>query len=505
VACAAIAISVPSLSAKLPSTKDAALAASGTISALITAGGTNFVTNAATAIDTLADQDLSTADITAIVKAALGTISDSIATSSSGAAILTTGTAADEAIGAKLASDSKLEGLGKDFIKALESGIVGINGVKGKSQTAAPDAAQAFVEGLLTSSTSGTVVVPGGLTVDVFASDILSKVSKNGNVDSLVAFDAAQVSGSSTTNLTALATALFKKYPSVADKIAQGVIGASVLSSGTASEANREAFVSALTTAETKDGAVIAEGAAFEDPNYAGQYTSSVFASLFSAGSKVAVGEAGKIATDVGIALGADTDALTQVASVFSELTGSNLLPVASSATYMKDLIAGSLKGQKLASTTSGRTSVHRETTTSTTISADEAQDFASILDLFAAGIVQSVGTSNPTKLAKDIGTLVKDIAHFVAKDTATVIVNGTSTTEPVAVYLAGTLANYIAASLGSAETDVFAAITKGVDSVISKSIDSQVAALFAGTPPAYTDYTKVGAITTPETTVTNL
>jgi hypothetical protein len=171
----------------------------------------------------------------------------------------------------------------------------------------------------------------------------------------------------------------------------------------------------------------------------------------------------------------------------------------------MKDLIAGSIKGAALASKTSARTAVHREATTSTTISTGEALDLASILDLFAAGIVQSVGTSNPTKLAKDIGTLIKDIAHFVAKDTATVTVNGASVTEPVAVYLAGTLADYIAASLGSAQTAVFAAITKGVDSVIAKSIDSQVAALFTGTPAGYTDYTKVGVITTPETTVTNL
>ena len=510
--CATLAISASSLWAKLPSPAQAAAAASGTISALFTTSGTNFAANAATAIDSLAKADLSVPDISAIVKAALGTISDKAALSgtavSSGTSILV----ADEAIGAALAADTTLEGITKTgLIDSLEAGITGISGVKGKSQIESPQAAEYFVQGLLS---SGTVPDSAqGVTATTFAEDILKRISKNANVAELVAYQVGFSLNLNSAGLVTLSTGLFTKFPKDAGKVAQGVLA--VVPEGVGNETAREAFITSLTTAQLKQAPAIAEGAAFVDPSYAGQFTDTVFAALRAApnGSKLSIADAGKIATDIGIALGQDVGDLTKVANEFSMLTGSNLLPVASTATYVRDLLNGAVKSKSLTSQNAAHLSKFAAAAGS--VSTTTAADLATILDLFADGIVKQVGTSTPAdikKLAADIGNLAKTIARLTGNDTTTVTitVNGTPTTvtEPVAVYLAGTLGDYIASlNLGTAQATIFNAIVKGVQAVTNKTIDAQVAAVFSTTSPTYTEYTPlgVGNLTPPETTVTNM
>jgi hypothetical protein len=512
---ALLALSVPTLLAAVPSPKLAAAAASGTIGALIAADDPNFASDAAMAIDQLADADLTAADDTAIVKAALGTISDAIAGGSSplSAATLLAG---DQAIGAALAADPTLEGLNaakNGLVTVLQGGIAGITGVRGKSQIAAPEAAGAFVAGLV----SGPV--PDNLALPTFAVDILKGVSKNTSVDELVAYQIGLKDNATQADLVTLATTLFAKYPSAINKVGQGILA--VTPAGFNTEANRVTFVNSLTMAVVKDAVAITQGAIFVDPYYADKLTQGVINGILAApaptgGTKGAIKYATKIATIAGQTLGQDGQELTDVASVFSALTGADTLPVASSSVYALALINGAIKGLPATVPTSvfpptvpggDPVGVGGKLAVKTGISNQTVMDLESIVDLFANGIISANGTSAAAGIAadvKEIGALIKGVAALTKSET---FLNSNSVSVPVAVYLAGSLTDTIATltgATGTAWTDLEAAIAKGVDAEVTKTVKAVVTTdVFTGT--AYTNYPEIGAIAVQETTVTNL
>ena len=425
-ASAAFTFSTHTASAGLPSTTAAAAAASGTISALLTGSDANFAADAAAAIKTLAEADFSAADDEAIIKAALGTISDTIAGNNPSVATQLTPAqmlAADRAIGAAIAGDAKFTAIAKNGLTTiLENGLVGINGVKGKSTGPAPDAAQAFVAGTLVGG-----VAPNGLTLEVYGVDILAKVSKNTSVVELVTNDLANVDLSS--DFVPLAQALIKKYAAANVKIVQGIAAAIPPTSGT-TVTNTVTFVQNHTTALNSSAGIIAEGATFVEPGHAEDFTAGAFASLVAGGgSKLATKYAAAIATDEGTVLGSYGDALTDVAQVYAALSGSNILSVKNLGTYAKDLISGAVKSkvpfEQLAFGSVGGTLAVGGKATGYMVGQGVVTDLESIVDQFAKVIFDSNGgntmtTAGAKAAAAEIKTLVSDVTAFVTKETIT-------------------------------------------------------------------------------------
>jgi len=418
---------------------------------------------------------------------------------------------ADETIGATLASDATFSGESSE-ITALEDGIAGITGVKSKAPAEAPVAAEDFVTGLISTG------VPGSLTYPVFAEDILTKVYKNTTVDELVAYAIGQQDSG---GLVGLGTTLFARYPKAVVKLTQGLTAASP--QGVNNENTRATFVNSLTAADLTAATGIAEGSTFTDPFYSYAFTHGVFDALIGSGGESLAGKyAAGIASGVGAELGQDGFELTEVANVYSYLTGSNDLEAANAPTYAKDLIKSAVTSSILPS---AFTEVHGVTgsgptgggggklpvgngKSSTTVSLNIGETLASILDLFADGIINQNGTGSTAAIAtdaKELAKLSKDVAAFGKNENVSVTI-GQSSSEPIGVYLAGTLGDYVAGlSLGStAQTALFAAIVKGVDGAVNGTIKHEVGAVF-GADPTYTEYTPVGVLSTPETTVTNL
>jgi hypothetical protein len=515
--CAALAVSIPSLLAKEPTAAQAAAVASGTISVLISVDSSNALpSDAAKAIDALADQDIGVSDDQAIVKAALSTITDAIASNDSPQSEATL-LATDMAIGQALVSDTTLEALPvkTGLISILETGIEGITGARGTAQTNEPEIAAAFVGGLVTGTIPNSITgVPDNLSYPVFATDILKNISRNTSVDELVAnqiaaADATASPSLSGTDLVLLAQALFTKYTTAQDKIAQGIIAAIPPTSGT-SETARIDFVQMLTGAEQRDAVTINEGAVFVDPYHAADFTDAVFSSITKASTLES--DATRVATDVGEILGQDSIALANVAGVYSDFLTSGALKATSATTYALDLIKGAVKGlpttvpvsvyaPQFPNADGGKLDIGTDITTNT------ADDLASIVDLIANGIASSPGNTS-ARIASQIGTLVENVAKLTKADSITGDYDTTSTTTtvPLPVFLAGALAQDIAGLSSSDQTAIFAAIQKDVTAINSHELKTDLINLFSASSTGfYTSYPVIGAISPQETTVTNL
>jgi hypothetical protein len=465
---------------------------------------------------------LTTAGQSTVIKDALGTIADGLGTTGTGVL------AADAKIGAALSGDPYLEGIAKAALTtALQVGIEGINGVKGKSTTNAPLAAQEFVSGILSTGTlPNDPATPAPAAYNTFAVAILKNVSKNASVDEFVSY---QVGLSDTTGLVSLAQALATKYttPATVAKIVQGVTADTTAAIG---EAGRQTFINALTVALSKDAVAIAQGGAYVDPIYSGSFTAATFSGLVTdstAKSNLATKYAAAIATGVGNILGQDGDELTQVALTYKKLLGANTLPPASAATYATDLITGAVKSKISTSAFTGAAAGLGGGTLAvgtgkfgSTVGNEVALDLSSVLNLFAEGIINgsSLATSKDVAaVAKEVGTLAEDVAKFVKNESSSA--GGTS--QPVAAYLAGTVANLVNALIGNTGATtttkgvtltafqvIAAAISKDVQAVTQSTknadVDTIVAAAvtnFASFPSAGT----AGALGTVESPVTNL
>jgi len=502
------------------------------VSTFITSGSANFATEVGSVVDAVVSVNgtagntsevLSISGQEAVVKDALGTISDQAVTTGTG--IL----AADQAIGSDLVNDTVLESSGK-ILTVLQDGIEGINGVKGKSAAEAPVAAEDFVAGLLSGATLPGVPgapTPGGYSS--FAVNILKNVAKNASVDELVSYQVGLKDNASTTNLVSLAEALILKYSSDSAKIVQGVAAVTPQATG---EAGRASFVNQLvaatsTTKASAHAVAIDQGAAFVDPFYASTFTASTFAALETAAPahKLSVKYAPALATGIGNILGQDGNELTQVASVFADLTGSNILTVSKTSTYATDLISGAVKSKiptsmftGAAAGGGGGTLVVGNGKDSTTLATGTAIDFASIINLFSEGILKANGTSTAVVVktdATEIGALAEAVVKFIKNENVTITIPNEGTSEPVAVYLAGTLGAYLN-SLGLPNTPltgsltpeqvILASIVKDVEAATERTIRPLVAAVMSN----LSNYSAAasatsGPIAVQETPVTNL
>jgi hypothetical protein len=386
------------------------------------------------------------------------------------------------------------------LVTILQDGIEGITGVKGKSTATAPLAAASFVEGILSNSS-----VPDGLSYPGFAVDILKRVKSNANVDELVSYQVALADSPS--DLTTLATTLYKSYAADDVKITQGLLAATPPTSGT-SEAARAADVSSLTTASIKNAAAIVQGAVFVDPHHTQDFTEASLDAINTfGGEKLVDSDAPTIAKDLGNTLGQDGDALTGVAEVFSELTGSGDLEVSRVATVATDLISGAVKSKVPASEFTGGAAGYGGGTLNVLNPVQETgSDLAGVLDLLATGIIAADSSVLDTPkgqkaVAAELGTLAEDIARFVKSED---FGSGPNTSVAVAAYLAGSLASTVNSLLENSEPvavmDIDADIIKDVDAVVSKTVRPSVQQAVDSD-----SYASVGDIALPETTVTNL
>lgn len=490
----------------------APLVTGSAITALISGSDANLGLDVAAITDSIvvvggsnAKENLTTAGRAAVVKRAIGAISDAAYSNSSLLSL-------DQTLGQALAGDTFIESLPKDaFLTIIEGSLPGINGVTGKAQTVGPQAAQAFVSGLLASGT-----IPDfsqGVTAASFAVSILAKVGSNTSVNEVVANQVALLDISS--DRFHLADVLFAKYPAAVAKITEGI--AAVIPAGNGNEDARVAFLSALTSSQLNDAAQILEGAVYLDPFYAADFTGASFSAIShssSAGPRILAADAPGIASGLGEVLGQDGTVLVTVAGVFGQAIGSGALPPASAASYATDLINGASKSTVSASQFTGGASGAGGgfLNIKQGITAGTVTDLVAIAQLFADGIVTANHSTIDTaaganKVAAQIGALARAIAKF-AQNEAFVGSGGIS--QPVASFLAGTLANYVA-SLNIPSTSVFprvdptalilAAIRTGIESVTNTVVDLAVST-------AVTDhgsYPVIGTITAQETSVTNL
>jgi hypothetical protein len=477
----------------------APLVAAAAIGALLSGSDATLGADVAAITDSLAvvngadaKQNLDAAGQAAVIKAALGAVSDAAMSDSS---LLTV----DQAIGQALAADTTLEHLPESGLTViLQKALLGISGATGKAQAVAPEAAEAFVAGLLSSA------VPDGASLPGFAVAILAKVARNTSVDELVAYQVGLKDNEFQSNLVVLAGVLFHAYPAAAAKVTQGITAVST--AGFNNETQRIAYIQALTSAEAGDAVPVAEGAVFVDPFYAGPFTQGVFNSLLAApkGGKLLAADAPKIAAGVGGILGQDGAALTQVADVYSQFIGSGDLPAASAASYATALIRAAVKGVTPPFTGAAAGGGGGELQTAAGITPATVNDLVSIADLLADGVItadhSTLGGKGLTKAAAEVGALAATVARFTGNE---LFVDPDGVSQPVAAFLAGTLADTVVElNLGAVAQDaILAAIAKDVAAITNKSVDPQVAAAVK----AFGDYPEIGAITVQETTVTNL
>ncbi len=476
---------------------------SGTTAPAVTGTGVASITDAVLDVNQASPKhELDATARATAVKLSLGLVSNA-ALSNAGLLV------ADEDIGMTLATDPFLETTlaSPALIDILQGGIAGITGLTGKAQAVAPEAAEDFVQGLLASGT-----VPDALSYPNFAVEILKKVATNASVDELVSYQVGLKDSAS--DLVNLASTLFAKYTAAGDivKVTQGVTA--VTAAGGTNENARIAFIKSLSTASVKDAVDIDWGASYVDPFYSSQFTSTVFSSIVTGGgNKLAIKDAPTLASGLGELLGQDGNELTQVAEVYAGLTGSNILPVSDSATYAGDLIKGAADSTVPISEFAGApvfggggTVGGGGTLAVTAPTAAIVTDLQGIVDLFAASILDVNGTATSAAVkadAKEIEALVKAVAKFTKSEDF--IVSG-SNSQPVAVYLAGSVAKEIAALDFSAsiQAALFGAITAGVDAEVDKTVRGEVATdVF--TDNGFEAYQVVGAVAVQDTTVTNL
>jgi hypothetical protein len=195
------------------------------------------------------------------------------------------------------------------------------------------------------------------------------------------------------------------------------------------------------------------------------------------------------------------------VAAVFSQLTGSNVLLASNSAAYATALINGAVKTTVAPFTGAASGGGGGNLNVGVGITATTVTDLASIVDLFADGIIKANGVAIPASVstdAKEIGALIQAVANFTKNEAIAISVRGQLGSEPVAVFLAGTLADYIVGVVPQfAQSPILTAIEKGVTAVTNATVDRQVQSLFSS--GSYADYPAIGDISTQETTVTNL
>ena len=472
----------------------------------------------------------------AVIKDALGALSNGytglLATNLTQADIL----AVDETIGADLASDATLGALTANGLTTiLQASIPGVLGLKGTATAAAPYAAENFVSGIL------SIGVPNsgsGATLTTFATAILKSVGTNTGVDELVSYQVA-TKESDASDVSQLGEALYLKYPKAEAKITQGILASISATGVTGTDAQgsnstgRMGVLNALAAAAPADAVAIAEGGVFDDPLHSPQYTSGVFDGIVASGvkgPKTVVTDAPALATGIGSILGSDGDVLTNVATTFCTYVTNGTLPIASVPTYAADLIAGAVKGGTPATQFSTVEYANSDNSPGATIAggalsvntaavrqpgvtpAETVVDLESIEDQFADAVVTSesglFGNAAVDKtVAAELGLLAEDVAKVTKNYT-------TGNSVFVAADLEGSLIQYIdsvavnnetsATFVGEAEVD----ITKDIEAAGGATVKSAVAAAETAainsesSTPAYTVY---GAITIDETAVTNL
>ena len=454
------------------------------------------------------------------VRDVLQTLSNTALTSSSASTIL----AIDKSIGQTLASDPYLASLTvrkgtPPLTSLLTYAITGVNGTVKATRTMpipstveAPAAAAQFAAGLIASGTvpNSTVYTPG-----TFAAQLISKVYTNYNLDELVA-NAFALQFTGTTNVITTGTAILAKYHSSSEliKITQGLVAGITPGTSTTTEYDRTTVAAGLATAQYKYAEYVNEGAVYVDPYAADELTRGVTGAVLGTtnGVKTLNSEAPSFATDLGEVLGADGDALTNVAAVFADLTGSNTLLPSQAGNYARDLINGALKGPyplvATTGTTGGAGGKFNNGTfggRSPVVLPEAPVDLASIGELLEDGIIKSFAGATTAKALtseeSDLTTLAKDIASETRND---VFTPAGGVSQPVAVFLAGNLIKYLE-DLGGvyANTEFYDAIAKGVSEEVSGLIKTEV--LATETVSNDSGYSPVGEITLQETVVTNL
>ena len=510
---------------------------SAVVTELITLSDTSFATDVAAVTDQVVDvnqpvatEDLSLAGREAVVKSALGAISNAYV-SLTNTFPLATLLAADSAIGTALAKDGSLTALATSGLTTiLQTSILGIDGLTGRATAAAPYAAENFVAGIISSGTA-----PNGATLPNFAVSILKDVSTNLGVDELVAYQIGlQTSGTSA--LVNTATTLFLKYPTAEAKITQGLAASIPATNAGVSDANRVAFISALASTDIKAATPVLEGAVYTDPYYAPDFAGAVMTDIYNSttttthgttdtGHALLTADAAGIALGVGGILGQDGDALTGVSGTFAGFVANGSLPVADAGLYATDLITGAVKStipasalvQFTAGSSGGKLYVGPGTLNNNTIALATVVDLESIEDLFANAILTKYGASlvsssaDVTLAASEIGALAKAIAGFTKDESYT---NGSSQVALVAPVLAGSIAELVASfnltpfTVGTKtynpQTQILAAI-EADDEAAALAVKTSVEGVFtASNPLFYANDTTYGVITTDETSVTN-
>ena len=503
--CVALVISVPSLwAAQTP--KEAAISTSSTISALIQANDANFATDAADAVNNLINADNNEADSIAIISTALGTISQQIAhgtiTSTLSAAQLLAG---DTAIGTAVTANANLEALTKNgLLTVIEDSITDVNGLRGKSPTAGPEAADAFVKGLIANA------FPDGATPGNFAVTILKHVAKNASIAEFVSYEVGLKDNASDTTLSTLAAALYASYSKDVAKITQGIVAVEPQQNNT--EGNRVSLITSLVSTQPKQAVSIDAGATFTDPFFAGDFTGATFGALTT---PLLGKDAGRIAISEGAVLGQDGNSLTDVAQVYAQAIGSGKLLPKNAAAYLTDLIGGAAKSKVPASQFTGAAAGGgggqlnggvKQLATSITF--QTLLDLASITDLLGGAIITADNATLSGKGLTAAEGQVEALAAAVAKFTKNEIVtdpNNAALSGPASSFLAASLAdeiNGLLTGLNAADSGAFqTAIDKGVGKDTSKAVREEVDAEVA----AFAQYPAVGVINTQETAVTNL
>jgi hypothetical protein len=510
---------------------------------------TSFASDAAAITDGMAEvnaptttQILTVAGKETVVKDALLAVSDA---ASSGLSTLTTAQllAADKSIGTALTDDPALESLAvtarnpNGLLAILQVGIVGVDGARGTAQTVIPQAAADFVAGIVSTGT-----IPDNLVPDTFAVDILAPLKANTVADELEA-NALGAGTEYSSNLSGLADALYKSYPTAITKITQGITADVAESTG---ETTRNGFIDGLvTTNALKYSTLILEGAVFTDPYYAATFSGSVMTDVYESTTTTARGvivdtghtllaaDAPAIALGVGNILGQDGAVLTEVSSTFASFVESGALPAAKAAVYATDLISGAVNSKLPAIDFSDITpgsdgltldigALVPRSTLRTGITTLSEEDLEAIGDYFANAIVAgSIATINTSKgaaaAAAEIGALGEDIARFTGNETDpsgkfVAAVLAASIADTVTAFdLTATVAEGRASDvvqtliLNTLEHDVElitnptgdAFVTDAINAVVASNTNGQV---FVSTNPNFNT-----TLTVPETAITNL
>ena len=504
------------------------------ITALAASNDSSFVTDSAAVTDEVAhvNYPTTTADLTlagqeAVVKSALGAISDAYVKGAPASLVSSANLLlADQAIGTALAGDADLTGLpASGLTTILQTGIEGITGLKAMSTAAAPYAAENFVAGIVSGGTA-----PNSATLTAFAVSILKNVAANANVDEYVSFAIGSKENTSQSSLLTTGTTLLAKYTADQAKITQGLADAVTAAPG---EAGRLTLVNGLANAQVKYATTILEGAVFADPYYAGEFSGAVLTDIYDSptGHTLITTDAPGIASGVGAILGQDGNSLTQVSGTFSDLIISGALNVTNAATYANDLITGAAKSTLpatdflniTAGSAGGKLAVGTGVI-NTLIAGSTVDDLVDIADLFGNAILTKFAAiSSPTKaeattVASEIGALAKDIAAFTKNESYDTV--GSTNPEPVATIIAGSLAKLVASFdfplIISGATDVspqsliFAAINTDVAAETTGTIKTDVGIVLnpsdSSNPLYYTNDTfYTGPINTDETPITNM